>query len=131
MESFSLRQLRTVTLKVATVALTACSNPASPTLTTGLTGTVLRGPIMPVCTIADPCEAPFSAAFTVQRNGNRVAQFQSDAEGQFTVMLAAGAYQVIPGSGAPLIFPTSQVKEVIVANDGLTIVVLHFDTGIR
>jgi len=94
-------------------------------------GTVLRGPITPVCTPTAPCDAPFSAPFTVERNGNRVAQFQSDQQGQFTVMLAPGVYRVIPEPSAPLMLPASQIKDVTVGTDGLTSVVLHFDTGIR
>jgi len=108
-----------------------CHHPASPTPTTGLTGTVSRGPITPVCRIDTPCDAPFSATFNVQQAGRHVADFQSASDGRFTVFLAPGIYQVIPGPTAPLIAPSSQVKTVDVGAVGLTSVQLDFDTGIR
>jgi hypothetical protein len=115
----------------AAVLLAACGSPTSATPTTGLTGTVLRGPITPVCTTNSACDAPFSAGFTVARGGVTVAHFRSDNDGRFTVMLAPGAYRVIPDADAPIISPTSQVKAVTVDDVGLTTVTLEFDTGIR
>lgn len=101
-------------------------------MTTGLTGVVMRGPVMPVCRVDVPCDAPFSATFNVERNGRRVTQFHSDTAGQFTVFLAPGTYTVVPSSDAPLLSPSSQLKSVTVADSGtLTIVRLTFDTGIR
>jgi len=109
----------------------ACAS-AGPSPTTGLTGVVLRGPITPVCRVDVPCDAPFSASFAVQRDGRRVASFQSDASGQFTVFLAPGAYTVVPNADAPIILGSAQAKSVTVADTGmLTVVRLTFDTGIR
>jgi hypothetical protein len=108
-----------------------CHNPASPTLTTGLTGIVLRGPITPVCQIQVPCDAPFSADFSVEQNGRVVSRFRSDQDGRFTVMLEPGAYRVVPASEAPIIFPASQAKTVTVLASGLTEIRLTFDTGLR
>jgi hypothetical protein len=120
------------TLCVAVVALaTGCGAATAPTATTGLTGTVERGPIAPVCAINVPCSAPFSAAFTVDRNGTVVAQFRSDNDGHFTVSLSPGTYHVTPGADAPLLAPATQVKTVTVMDSGLTTVNLEFDTGIR
>ena len=73
-------------LMTAAIA-TACGNPASSTPTTGLTGVVVRGPITPVCRIDIPCDAPFSAGFSVQQSGRQVGEFRSDSEGRFTVWL--------------------------------------------
>jgi hypothetical protein len=93
---------------------------------------VVRGPITPVCRVDVPCDAPFSAGFTVQRAGRQVAQFQSDSAGQFTVYLQPGTYSVVPNADSPLISPTSQAKQVTVGDTGpLTVVRLTFDTGIR
>src|SRR3954471_12459500 len=118
-------------LLVAVGAVAACAS-AGPSPITGLTGIVVRGPITPVCRADVPCDAPFSASFTVQRSGRTVTRFQSDASGQFTVFLAPGAYTVMPNADAPIIAPTSQAKEVTVADTGtLTAVRLLFDTGIR
>jgi hypothetical protein len=116
---------------MALVALGACHAPSTPTLTTGLTGTVLRGPITPVCQINLACEAPFSAGFTAQRDGNIVTHFQSDAAGQFMVCLQPGTYRIVPDTDAPIISPTSQTKMATVGQVGLTTVSFVFDTGIR
>lgn len=118
-------------LAALALAAAACSHYESPTPTTGLTGIVVRGPITPVCQLDVACDAPFSAAFTVERNGTSVARFRSDSDGRFTVPLSPGVYRVIPGADAPLVAPQSQVKTVEVGDVGLTSVRLQFDTGIR
>ena len=92
----------------------------------------MRGPVTPVCRVDVPCDAPFSATFKVERGGRQTAQFQSDASGQFSVLLQPGEYTVVPNADAPIISPASQAKRVTVADTGtLTIVRLTFDTGIR
>ena len=118
-------------LLVAALGASACGG-AAPSPTTGLTGVVARGPITPVCRVDVPCDAPFSAGFTVNRSGRQVAQFQTDVAGRFTVFLDPGGYTVVPKPDAPLMSPTLQAKSVIVADTGqLTFVTLNFDTGIR
>jgi len=119
-------------LAIGTLILAAvgCGSPTAPT-TTGLIGTVYRGPTAPVCTVNDPCEAAFTARFTVQRGSSRVATFQSDQQGHFEVRLSPGSYVVVPDADAPIISPASQTREVTVGANGLTTVDLHFDTGIR
>jgi hypothetical protein len=125
------RVVRAISMAACGAALCGCAS-AGPSPTTGLTGVVLRGPITPVCRVDVPCDAPFSAGFTVQRDGRRVGSFQSDASGQFTVFLAPGAYTVVPNADAPIILGSSQAKSVTVADTGmLTVVRLTFDTGIR
>jgi hypothetical protein len=98
---------------------------------TVLAGTVVRGPIQPVCQVAVPCDAPFSASFTVQQGSRVVAGFRSDGEGHFELALGPGTYVVVPGADAPIISPGTQGKEVVVGATGTTTVLLHFDTGIR
>ena len=78
-----------------------------------------------------PCDAPFAATFDVMQNGRKVASFQSNGDGQFTVALPPGDYVVIPASDAPLMRPTTQTKTVSVGPTGRTTVQLDFDTGIR
>ena len=123
---------RIATIAIATV-LSGCASAApSPSSTTGLTGVVMRGPVTPVCRVDVPCDAPFSATFTVEQGDRRIAQFQSDAAGQFTVYLKPGAYMVVPAADAPIIGASFQRKSVTVADNGmLTVVRLTFDTGIR
>jgi hypothetical protein len=123
--------LRIAVLLALPLLLTAsCGSPTAPT-STGLAGTVLRGPTTPVCATNQPCEAPFRAGFVVQRGSTRSATFQSDEQGHFEVRLSPGTYVVIPDDNAPIISPKSQTKEVTVGESGLTLVELHFDTGIR
>ena len=107
-----------------------CSAPTTPG-DTGLVGFVVRGPVQPVCRVDVSCDAPFSASFTVQQGDRVVATFRSDSQGHFEVRLAPGTYAVVPGPDAPIISPRAQVKEVVVGSNGLTTVLLHFDTGIR
>ena len=106
-----------------------CNSPVE--LTTGLTGTVLRGPVTPVCQEGIPCDAPFTASFDVRLNNRRVTTFRSNAQGQFTVRLAPGQYVIVPAADAPLMNPSAQAKTVDVGLKGLTSVQLQFDTGIR
>jgi hypothetical protein len=107
-----------------------CGAPVAPS-DTALVGTVVRGPVQPVCRVDVPCDSPFSASFTVERGDRVVATFRSDSDGHFEVRLASGRYLVVPGTDAPILAPRSQAKEVTVGSDGKTMVVLHFDTGIR
>lgn len=115
------------------LAGSAACGAAAPTPTTGLTGTVLRGPITPVCQPNADCDAPFSAGFSVTDAAGQttLAHFQSDPNGRFTVMLQPGPCRVVPDSDAPILSPASQVKTVTVGASGLTSVELQFDTGIR
>src|SRR5437870_357314 len=113
-------------LLIAIFAGSACGT-TGPSRTTGLTGVVMRGPTTPVCRVDVPCEAPFSAGFTVQIAGRVVGQFRSDASGQFAVSLDPGTYTIVPDSDAPLLAPMSQTKIVTVGNDGLTTVRLVFN----
>jgi hypothetical protein len=118
-------------LMIICTLVSACDQPVSPTVTTGLTGVVVRGPIAPVCQINVACDAPFSAAFSVDQGARRITEFRSDADGRFTVMLDAGTYRIVPAADAPIIQPPAQVKTVEVLPVGLTPVRLEFDTGIR
>jgi hypothetical protein len=108
-----------------------CGGGSAAPLDTGLTGVVLRGPVEPVCQEGVPCDAPFAATFAVRQGGRVVRAFSSSADGRFTVMLAPGAYQVVPGADAPIIAPSTQVRDVVVGASGLTTDTLLFDTGIR
>jgi hypothetical protein len=107
-----------------------CGAPSAPS-DTALVGTVVRGPVQPVCQVNVPCDAPFSASFTVQQGDQAVATFRSDSQGHFEVRLAPGTYVVVPGPDAPILSPRAQAKEVVVGSNGLTTLLLHFDTGIR
>lgn len=103
-----------------------CQNPAA--LTTGLTGTIYRGPIMPVCRTDVPCDAPMAATFEVRQGDRVVAGFTTDDHGKFTVKLPPGRYTVVPSGGGLM---SSFPQPVEVGPEGMTSVELRFDTGIR
>ena len=94
-------------------------------------GRVVRGPIQPVCQVDTPCDAPFSAGFSVRQAGHAVTHFQSDTDGRFTIRLAPGAYLVIPDADAPIFSPTQQARSLTIPDADSTTVELSFDTGIR
>ena len=58
---------------------------------------VVRGPVQPVCQVGVPCDAPFSASFTVQQGGRVVASFRSDSQGHFESRLPPGRVPDRPG----------------------------------
>ena len=92
---------------------------------------VMRGPVTPVCRIDTPCDAPFSAQFSVLQGERAVLQFTTDSAGHALVPLAAGTYTVVPAANAPIIAPQSQHRSVVVRAEGITTDTLRFDTGIR
>lgn len=116
---------------VVAAILSSCSPAVNDAADTGLQGQVIYGPITPVCRDNEPCEAPFSAWFSVLKNAREVNRFQSDKQGKFSVALDPGLYVVVPDSTAPLMAPQQQRKEVEVLPQGMTPVTLYFDTGIR
>jgi hypothetical protein len=112
-----------------------CANQSSGTFLahdqgTGLEGMVRHGPVQPVCRVGQPCDAPFSAAFQVWQQQQLVTKFQSDSTGHYRVLLAPGAYTIVPDSGAP-IWPRRQAHDVTVGSVGVTHLDLNFDTGVR
>jgi hypothetical protein len=117
-----------VVLAAAAAGLAACTD-LTDIPETGLTGTVTRGPIQPVCIVGVPCDAPFAGRFFVRRGTLTYASFESDSAGHFEVRLAPGAYLVVPDESAPVM--PGQSQEVTVRSMGLTPVELSFDTGIR
>lgn len=121
--------MRFIAVSLLLFLLPACTPTENETITTGLQGVVLRGPIQPVCRVDEPCnDEPFAATFRLEPGSKT---FSSDPEGKFLVYLKPGLYTLIPGKDAPIISPESQSKEVEVLAGQLTSVTLNFDTGIR
>ncbi len=58
------------------VASLACAGTALEEDGSGIDGTVLRGPIQPVCTVGVPCDAPFAALFHVTKRRARGGTIQ-------------------------------------------------------
>src|SRR5690348_10167065 len=122
--------MRPASLTLA-LLLIGCDLLSMSNFSTGLAGTVLRGPVTPVCQVNVPCDLPFSADFAVMQSTIQVGAFHSDSAGHFRVKLPPGTYRVVPSPSAPIMSPQSQAKEVVVGPDSVTTVQLEFDTGIR
>ena len=100
---------------------------------TGLEGRVLRGPMCPGPQTDQGCpDQPFSAWFDVFDDQEKlVTRFETDEDGLFAVELRTGVYTLVPDESAPIIRPHIQRQTVTVQPDGMTTVLLNFDTGIR
>jgi hypothetical protein len=61
----------------------------------GLHGTVVRGPTMPVCRVGESCTAPVvGAVLRFSRGGKVVAHTRTLAGGRYSIRLAPGVYSV-------------------------------------
>ncbi len=97
----------------------------------GLYGTVTRGPIMPVCAIDKPCDAPAPGVLLIfRRNGRDVARVRSGGGGAYRIRLAAGLYSVrLPST--PKIGRGLEPRSVHVPRGSAARVDFSIDTGIR
>lgn len=100
---------------------------------TGLEGRVLKGPMCPGPQTPQGCpDQPFSAWFEVFDDQQKlVTRFQTNQDGHFEIALSPGVYTLVPDEAAPIIRPHTQPQIVTVQPDGMTTVLLNFDTGIR
>lgn len=115
-------------LLVTAATAVSCSSGASSTAS-GLSGTVTRGPISPVCREGVPCSAPAKQVVVQFSRGDRVVgQAKTDAEGRYRIALQAGSYSVrTPRRFGASISPTQAVVRTgVVRRFDLSI-----DTGIR
>jgi hypothetical protein len=132
MWTMSIRVPSLLVLALAGLLVAACGGPSGPDAPlVRVDGRVMRGPTAPTCQLDVPCEAPFSAGFSVRKGARTLAQFRSNANGEFTVELAPGAYVVVPDADAPLLAPQQQERSLSVPDVGAISVELSFDTGIR
>lgn len=101
-------------------------------ITTGLEGTVFKGPINPVEIEGQVNDAPFAAEFHVYDEQDKfIKSFLSDENGNFKVLLEPGDFKLIPDQSAPIIMPEHQSREISISTDGIKKQDLYFDTGIR
>ena len=91
----------------------------------GLQGTVTRGPITPTCSQNEPCSAPARAiALSFSKGGKVVARVKTGDDGTYRVELPAGRYFVL---GPQPVRP----QQVDVATSGFRRVDFSYDTKIR
>ena len=77
---------------LAALALATAALPA--TLHSGLYGVVRKGPIMPVCRVGVPCDAPAQVTLVFTRAGTVVARTRSDSQGRYRIAIPPGYYVV-------------------------------------
>ena len=127
-----------ITTQPPNTPISATATPPGPTSTpgttsgeTGIAGTVLIGPQCPVVREDEPCpDQPYEADIDVyEASGKLVAQVRSDANGEFFVALAPGAYRLEPRSPGAL--PYASPQEVTVIAGQVAPVVVSYDSGIR
>jgi hypothetical protein len=85
------RLRRGVALAGAAALSTAAAGAAAPGR---LHGTVLRGPITPVCRAGVPCDAPAGGLTLTFRGAGIVRSVRTDLHGAYRVVLPAGTYAV-------------------------------------
>jgi hypothetical protein len=121
---------RRLALLVAIVTFAACGH-GSAQAGTGIRGVVMLGPTCPVENVNSPCpDRPFHGQVAATSSDGSTVTVATDAEGRFTMDLAAGTYSVtaVTSGGGP---PTATPRTVTVRDGSYTHVSLEVDTGIR
>ena len=116
---------------VLILVLATCSIYSPTPRGSGIEGQVLLGPMCPVVQQGQECpDQPYQATLTVNSlNGVQIAQFQSDAQGRFSVPLVPGEYILHPESTNMLPFASEQTF--IVEEGKFTQIIVNYDSGIR
>jgi hypothetical protein len=103
--------------------------------TSGIQGRATEGPISPVQIPGQPNSQTLpNAIITVQPQGGggELARQTTDAQGNFKIALAPGAYQVVPlppDPSSPL--PRAAPQTVTVPANQFVTITVDYDTGIR
>ncbi|MGZ4387895.1 MAG: carboxypeptidase-like regulatory domain-containing protein [Gaiellaceae bacterium] len=121
--------MRFAALTALVLAALAVCSAAGGTTTSGLRGTVTRGPIVPVCKVGEPCDAPAAKVVLVFRRNGQVARTTTDAKGRYRIALAPGTWAIsLTRTGiGNMIYP----RQARVVAHAFRLVDLSIDTGIR
>ena len=114
-------------LSPVTLAVVASAAGAVPR--SGLYGTVMRGPITPVCLVGVPCEAPAAKVILTFSRASFVRETQTDEQGTYQIELPPGIYSVRTNSKP--FGQTPRPARVHVRASHLDKIVFTIDTGIR
>jgi hypothetical protein len=130
-ESYSDNSMRVVAVMLAALAFAPAQAGAAQAPSSGLRGTVTRGPIAPVCFASDDCTAP-AAGVVLQfwRSGQLVARARTGPAGGYVIRLRAGLYSV-KSAQAPAIGAGLRPRQVRVPRDRVARVNFFIDTGIQ
>jgi hypothetical protein len=124
--------MRVVAITLAALAFgsTLAGAAASPNLTSGLRGVVMRGPTKPVCEDTEPCEEPAPGVVLRFKQGSRlVARVKTGRAGGYRVMLRPGRYAVSTPNSRPTTGLSPRL--VRVPTGRVARVNFHLDTGIQ
>jgi hypothetical protein len=113
--------------------ISACAS-ASQTITSGISGKVMIGPISPVEKEGEVNEKPYPDAliFIMDASGKKkMKEVKSDLDGLFKVYLAPGTYLLVPQSPKNQALPVGEPQTVIVLENRFTDVTVNYDSGIR
>lgn len=116
-------------LAIAAAAALGAGSPAAAVGGSGLRGTVMRGPVVPVCRVGQSCDAPAARVVLVFRRAGREARTTTGADGRYRIALAPGTWTVSltrTGLGSRI-----SPREVVVVRGRFRVVDLAIDTGIR
>jgi hypothetical protein len=87
--------MRVLVALAALAAFVAVSSVGAATSSSGLRGLVTRGPIVPVCTVEQPCDEPAkNVTLVFVRNGRVARRVTTNEQGRYRVPLAPGVYAV-------------------------------------
>jgi hypothetical protein len=103
---------------------------SAPAGSSGLRGTVMRGPTKPVCRVNESCEVPARGlVLRFSRGGSVKAEVTTSRSGTYSVKLPAGRYGVTTPRRGPGTGLTPRVVRVPRAR--MARVDFHLDTGIQ
>jgi hypothetical protein len=119
-------------LAVSAVALVLGVGAASAGATPpNVRGTLMRGPITPVCIEGRPCDAPApGVVLAFSRGGVEVKRVTTGAAGRFALRLSPGVYQV-RAVRRPIVGSAITPARFRVPRNQVVVLRLHMDTGIR
>jgi hypothetical protein len=116
-------------LALTTVSLAVVASASGAAPRSGLYGTVMRGPITPVCRIGVPCDAPAPKVILTFSRASLVRKTQTDQQGAYRIGLPPGIYSV--GTNSRPFGQTPRPARVHVRAGHVDKVVFTIDTGIR
>jgi|tagenome__1003787_1003787.scaffolds.fasta_scaffold20979527_5 hypothetical protein len=120
----------TIAAVVVAVATAAAATPGQ--LQTGVWGSVVRGPITPMCAAEQPCTAPARhVQLLFSQSGQQVAQVTTDENGKYRLALKPGAYAVKLGAHSGAAGRDLEPRTVHSLSTRWVHVNFSLDTGIR
>jgi len=126
--------LKRILLAPVVLLTLACGLFSTPVpVDSGIAGKVLVGPMCPVIFEGQECpDQPYQATITVNSpEGRKIVQFQTDADGNFTIPLAPGEYILIPETPEGKPYPFADQQSFVVLTGEYTRLIVLYDSGIR